>query len=50
MSAKSKNFYPDLQRQETDTASGSKVVSYSSDLGNDQLLILIHGYPQSSLM
>lgn len=51
MSAKSKNFYPDLQRQETDTASGSKVVSYSSDLGNDQpILILIHGYPQSSLM
>lgn len=51
MSAKSRNFYPELQRQETPTASGSNVVSYSSDLGNDKpILILVHGYPQSSFM
>lgn len=51
MSAKSKNFHPDLRRQETPTGSGSNVVSYSSDLGNDKpILILVHGYPQSSLM
>lgn len=51
MSAKSRNFYPDLRRQETPTGSGSNVVSYSSDLGNDKpILILVHGYPQSSFI
>lgn len=51
MSAKSRNFYPELRRQVTPTASGSNVVSYSSDLGDDKpVLTLVHGYPQSSYM
>ncbi|KAL1875470.1 hypothetical protein Daus18300_003209 [Diaporthe australafricana] len=51
MSAELRNFYPDLHRQVTPTASGSKVVSYSSELGDDKpILILVHGYPQSSLI
>ncbi|KAI3394451.1 hypothetical protein diail_2643 [Diaporthe ilicicola] len=51
MPAQSRNFYPDLQRQVTPTASGSEVVSYSSELGDDRpILVLVHGYPQSSLI
>lgn len=50
MAAKSRNFHPELQRQETPTGSGSTVVSYSSDLGKGPILILVHGYPQSSFM
>ncbi|KAK3490074.1 Alpha/Beta hydrolase protein [Neurospora crassa] len=45
------NFYPALQRNVTPTASGSEVVSYTSDLGNGgPILTLVHGYPQSSLI
>ncbi|KAK2614752.1 hypothetical protein N8I77_001556 [Diaporthe amygdali] len=51
MPAESRNFYPNLQRQVTATASGSNVVSYSSELGEDKpILTLIHGYPQSSFI
>lgn len=47
----SRNFFPALQRNVTPTASGSDVVSYTSDLGNGgPILTLIHGYPQSALM
>lgn len=51
MSMESRNFYPNLRRNVTPTPSGSKVVSYSSDLGNGSpILTLIHGYPQSAFM
>lgn len=44
-----RHFFPDLKRNETPTASGSKVVSYTSDNGKDApIVMLIHGYPQSS--
>lgn len=44
-----KDFFPKLQRNVTPTSSGSKVVSYTSDLGPDKpIMTLIHGYPQSS--
>jgi hypothetical protein len=47
----SRNFYPNLKRVVTPTASGSDVVSYISDLGPDTpVLTLIHGYPQSAFM
>lgn len=39
-----------LKRHETQTSSGSKVVSYSHDLGQGPVLWLVHGYPQSSYM
>ncbi|KAK1782282.1 Alpha/Beta hydrolase protein [Copromyces sp. CBS 386.78] len=46
-----RNFFPALQRNVTPTASGSEVVSYTSDLGNGgPILTLIHGYPQSALI
>ncbi|KAK3317356.1 alpha/beta hydrolase [Cercophora scortea] len=49
MSLETRNFFPTLQRNVTPTASGSQVVSYSSDLGNGgPVLALIHGYPQSA--
>lgn len=51
MSAKTRNFYPDLERTVTPTTSGSNVVSYVCDLGPSRPIVtLIHGYPQSSLM
>jgi len=47
----SRNFYPSLTRNVTPTASGSRVVSYTSDLGGSSpVLTLIHGYPQSAFM
>ncbi|OIW30711.1 alpha/beta hydrolase [Coniochaeta ligniaria NRRL 30616] len=50
-SLETKNFYPRLQRNVTSTASGSRVVSYTSDYGPDvPILTLIHGYPQSALI
>ncbi|KAJ4390333.1 hypothetical protein N0V85_007330 [Neurospora sp. IMI 360204] len=46
-----RNFFPALQRNVTPTASGSEVVSYTSDLGNGgPILTLIHGYPQSAFI
>lgn len=46
-----RHFYPNLKRNVTDTSSGSRVVSYMSDLGPDvPILTLIHGYPQSAFM
>ncbi|KAL8338965.1 hypothetical protein RB598_007332 [Gaeumannomyces tritici] len=51
MSVETRNFYPDLERHVTPTASGSQVVSYVHDLGPSRpILTLIHGYPQSSLI
>lgn len=51
MDFQSRNFYPALKRTITPTASGSDVVAYTSDLGSGcPILILIHGYPQSSLI
>ncbi|KAK3388747.1 Alpha/Beta hydrolase protein [Sordaria brevicollis] len=50
-SVETRNFFPALQRNVTATASGSEVVSYSSDLGNGgPILTLIHGYPQSAFI
>lgn len=43
-----KSVHPTLKQDIVSTASGSKVSCYSSDLGNGPILILIHGYPQSS--
>lgn len=49
MSVETRNFFPNLQRNTTSTASGSQVVSYTSDLGKDTpILMLIHGYPQAA--
>ncbi|KAK3949575.1 Alpha/Beta hydrolase protein [Pseudoneurospora amorphoporcata] len=46
-----RNCFPALQRNVTPTASGSEVVSYTSDLGDGgPILTLIHGYPQSALI
>lgn len=46
-----RDFYPELQRNVTFTASGSHVVNYTSDLGGQvPILTLIHGYPQSAFM
>ncbi|KAK3385662.1 alpha/beta hydrolase [Podospora didyma] len=51
MSLETRNFYPTLTRHVTPTASGSAVVSYTSDLGDGgPILTLIHGYPQSSFI
>ena len=48
-SIETRHFYPELQRNETQTASGSKVVSYTSDKGEGRpIMMLIHGYPQSA--
>ncbi|KAJ9150700.1 Alpha/beta hydrolase [Pleurostoma richardsiae] len=50
-SVESRNFFPGLQRHATPTASGSTIVSYTSDLGPDTpILTLIHGYPQSAFI
>lgn len=47
----SRSFYPELQRNVTPTKSGSKVVSYTSDMGvGKPIVTLIHGYPQSAYM
>ena len=44
-----RNFFPSLCRTVTPTPSGSNVVSYSHDRGdNGPILLLIHGYPQSA--
>jgi hypothetical protein len=44
-----RHFFPNLKRNETQTSSGSKVVSYTTDLGPEKpIMMLIHGYPQSS--
>jgi len=48
-SVETRHFYPDLQRNETQTASGSNVVSYVSNKGDGSpIMMLIHGYPQSA--
>jgi len=49
-SIETRNFFPALQRNVTPTASGSTLVSYTSDLGTGPILTLIHGYPQSAFM
>ena len=52
MAAKSLDFFTKtlfLKHNVTDTASGSSLHSYTSDLGPDSpVLTLIHGYPQSA--
>lgn len=51
MSLGTRNFFPALQRNVSPTTSGSQLVSYSSDLGTgDPIVVLIHGYPQSAFM
>lgn len=48
-SVETRHFFPDLRRNETSTASGSKVVSYTYELSKDApIVMLIHGYPQSA--
>lgn len=47
-SVETRHFYPELRRNETQTASGSKVVSYIVDRGEGPIMMLIHGYPQSA--
>ena len=44
-----RNFFPQLQRNVTSIHSGTKLVSYTSNLGNKvPIVALIHGYPQSA--
>lgn len=44
-----RNFFPELTRTETPTASGSSIVSYTHELSKDApIVMLIHGYPQSA--
>lgn len=46
-----KSLHPQLDKSFTETASGSTVCSYTSDIGGDgPILTLIHGYPQSAFM
>jgi len=48
-SVETRHFYPQLQRNETQTEGGSKVINYTSNKGNDTpIMMLIHGYPQSA--
>ncbi|KAK4982349.1 hypothetical protein LTR66_009324 [Elasticomyces elasticus] len=39
-----------LQQKHTKTPSGSTICSYSNDLGDGPVLVLIHGYPQSAYL
>jgi hypothetical protein len=46
-----KSLHPQLDKNFTETSSGSTVCSYTSDIGGDgPILTLIHGYPQSAFM
>lgn len=45
-----KTLHPWLQENDTKTPSDSSIKSYSHDNGNDAILCLVHGYPQTSYM
>jgi len=43
-------LHPFLKPQETKTAPGSTVKSYSHDTGSGPVVCLVHGYPESAYM
>ncbi|CAK1360898.1 Fluoroacetate dehalogenase [Cercospora beticola] len=44
------SLHPFLSKNETAVSSGGSVISYSHDLGSGPILVMVHGWPQTSYM